>query len=132
MGNYFTSVGNLSQKKIHELIILRAFIKEKKKTLSNLKKEIKELEHDHEIFEGNLIRLLKEGRKVSKGRYLINIGKEFHLPRLAWRGLFEKYVKNGMAKAQQLMDERDYETVTIIQVVNKNEWWIIIKTIIVA
>ena len=110
MSEILTKSGKLSQKSFRELMILKAQLSDKRSLKNQLKKEADSLKYDIDLLEGRLIQKLEQGVKVSPGIYFPIIRVRLIKPRLAWRELFEKYVKNGVVKAEKLMDERvEYE-----------------------
>jgi len=102
-----TKSKRISQKTIQELLDFRNIIAEKKAQRARLKKEIGKLEYEYQGLHGEVVDLLKQGHKVSRGKFLAKLIVLESLPRLAWKQVFIKFVPNGEAKAEKLMAERE-------------------------
>ena len=102
-----TKSDRISQKTLQQLNELRQIIAAKKKQASQLKKEADKLKYEETGLHGELIDLLNQGHKVSRGRFMATLKIIESLPRLAWKQVFIKFVPDGEAKAEKLMAERE-------------------------
>lgn len=102
-----TKSAKISQKTLQELNELRLVIAMKTKQRGQLKREVEKLKYQEGLLNGELINLLDQGYKVSRGRFLARLKIIEKIPRLAWKQMFIKFVPNGEAKAEKLMAERE-------------------------
>jgi argonaute-like protein implicated in RNA metabolism and viral defense len=102
-----TKSDKISQGLLRDLDDVRRELALKKKQKSELNKEIERLGYEEELNNYEIINLLNQGHKVSRGKFLAMIRIKEVLPRVAWKQVFIKIVPNGEAKAQKIMDERE-------------------------
>jgi hypothetical protein len=101
-----TSTAKNSQKTLQELNDLRTILATKMKQKAMLKKEIEKLQFEENGLSGELIYLLRQGHKISKGKFTAKLKVIEKLPRLAWKQIFIRFVPDGRSKAEKLLAER--------------------------
>ena len=102
-----TRAERISQKTLQELNDIRTVLAAKIKQKGQLKKEVEKLKHEEEGLNNELVDLLNQGKKVSRGKFTAAVKILESLPRLAWKQVFIKIVPNGEAKAEKLLAERE-------------------------
>lgn len=110
-----TSSGKISQRVLRELSDLRQMLSLKKSQNSQLRKEIERIEYAEELLNGEVIDLLNQGHKVSRGKFLARLKIKEVLPRVAWKQVFIKIVPKGEARAQKIMDERETNKIKYVE-----------------
>ena len=102
-----TRAERISQKTLQELNDIRTVLAAKIKQKGQLKKEVEKLKYEEEGLNNELVDLLNQGKKVSRGKFTAVVKILESLPRLAWKQVFIKIVPNGEAKAEKLLAERE-------------------------
>ena len=102
-----TGTERISQKTLQELNDLRLVIAAKTKQRGQLKKEVERLKYEESGLNGELVDLLRQGKKVSRGKFTAVLKILERIPRLAWKQVFISIVPNGEARAEKLLAERE-------------------------
>ena len=102
-----TGAERISQKTLQELNDIRTVLAAKTKQRGQLKKDVGKLKYEEEGLNNELVDLLNQGHKVSRGKFTACVKILESLPRLAWKQVFIKIVRNGEARAKKILAERE-------------------------
>ena len=111
-----TKSKKISQDSLRDLVDIRQEIATRKSQVSNLKAEIRRLEFSEEDLNNELCELIKEGHKISRGKFDAQVIIKEHFPRLAWKQVFIKFIPDGAKKAEQLLNSRTPEQIEYVEV----------------
>jgi len=111
-----TGTERISQKTLQELNDIRLVIAAKTKQRGQLKKEVEKLKYEESGLNHELVDLLNQGKKVSRGKFTAVLKILEKIPRLAWKQIFIKVVPNGEAKAEKILAEREPDEYTYVEI----------------
>jgi len=95
---------------------IRLVIAAKTKQRGQLKKEVEKLKYEESGLNHELVDLLNQGKKVSRGKFTAVLKILEKIPRLAWKQIFIKVVPNGEAKAEKILAEREPDEYPYVEI----------------